>query len=183
MFEVFFKFFAGLMAERGCPMNWGDRISALGFALTAACLLVFAGQGQAQVTSESWMDYDLAGPRGAQRSASWSANYPYFIYRLPTYSMNAATGSSLKAQDNTASIEVLVPAGAKLWFDNNLTRETGTVRYFSTPELQPGRTFKYEVRASWIDDSGRAVTKTQEVSVEAGKRTVVGFDFVVAVAR
>jgi uncharacterized protein (TIGR03000 family) len=157
--------------------------SAMGFALTAACLLVFAGPSQAQTTSESWMDQDFAAIRREQRSESWPANYPYFSYALPTYSMNAATGSSLRANDNTASIEVLVPADAKLWFDDRLTAESGTDRYFTTPELQPGRTYKYQVRAAWIDDTGRAVTKTRDVTVEAGKKTVVGFDFVAAAAR
>jgi uncharacterized protein (TIGR03000 family) len=160
-------------------MFWGNRVSVM----TAACLLVFAGQSQAQVTSESALEYDLAGPRATQNWRSWSTGYPSFIYSLPSYSMNAATRSSLQANDNTASIEVLVPESAKLWFDNNLTRESGTVRYFTTPELQLGKTFHYQVRASWIDDSGHAVNKTQEVSVEAGKRTVVGFDFVAAAAK
>jgi uncharacterized protein (TIGR03000 family) len=160
-----------------------NRISANTLALTAAGLLVFVGQSPAQTMSESWPQYDLAGPRGAQRPGSSSASYPIFRYTAPPYSTNTATASAVRANDNTALIEVRVPAGAKVWFDDHLTVQTGEARYFTTPELQPGRSFKYQVRASWIDDTGLAVTKTREVSVEAGKRTVVGFEFVAAAAR
>ena len=46
---------------------------------------------------------------------------------------------------------------AELWFDQKLTKATGTVRDFVTPELSPGRQYSYEVKAydaSWISSPG-----------------------------
>jgi uncharacterized protein (TIGR03000 family) len=133
-------------------------------------------------TSESWMDEDFARLRRLQCRESCSAGYPYSSYTTQTYAIDA-TGSSLQANVNTTSIVVLVPESAKLWFDDRLTAGSGTERYFTTPELQPHRTYKYQLRVSWIDNSGRAVTRTRDVSVEAGKKTVVVFDFVAEAAR
>jgi len=76
--------------------------------------------------------------------------------------------------DNTALIEVRVPADAEIWFDGTKTTQRGANRLFSTPPLTPGKTFTYEVRASWTVN-GTTTTKTHQVQVEAGKRSWVSF--------
>jgi uncharacterized protein (TIGR03000 family) len=71
-----------------------------------------------------------------------------------------------------ARLEVHVPAGAEVWFDGQKSSETGTVRTFETPVLQPREFSSYEVR---VRRKG-AATDTDEIRhviLRAGeKRTV-----------
>lgn len=74
---------------------------------------------------------------------------------------------------NVAGIRVLVPdANAKVWFDGTLTNQKGTDRLFNTPELAPGGTYSYRIRASWQD--GQQVQE-QVVQVTPGQTVVVDF--------
>ncbi len=74
----------------------------------------------------------------------------------------------------TATINVRVPADAQLWFDSNPTKQSGTMRQFSTPPLEAGKTFTYEIRATWMVD-GTPTTQTRQVQVQAGKQSTVDF--------
>ena len=76
---------------------------------------------------------------------------------------------------NTADVEVRVPEGAEVWFDDYKTATTGTTRVFSTPELTPAdKTFRYEVKARWMEN-GEPVERTRTAEVKAGQRTTVDF--------
>jgi uncharacterized protein (TIGR03000 family) len=75
---------------------------------------------------------------------------------------------------NAASIVVLVPSNAEVWFDGTKTSQTGSDRLFTTPSLTPGNTYSYEIRATWTAN-GAPVTQTRQVQVEAGKRSMVNF--------
>jgi uncharacterized protein (TIGR03000 family) len=77
--------------------------------------------------------------------------------------------------NNTASVEVKVPANAELWFDGQKTNQSGSDRHFVTPALCPGKTFNYEVRATWTDAQGQQVTRTRDVQVQANQSTIVNF--------
>jgi uncharacterized protein (TIGR03000 family) len=77
--------------------------------------------------------------------------------------------------NNTASIDVKVPVNAKLWFDGQKTSQTGSERLFVTPALEPGKTFSYEVRASWLSSDGKQETRTRTVEVHANQSTMVNF--------
>jgi uncharacterized protein (TIGR03000 family) len=78
------------------------------------------------------------------------------------------------ADSNIARVEVRVPPDAELWFDGTKMTQVGPLRTFTTPPLTPGRTFTYEVRASWMAN-GVPVTQTRQITVEAGKRATVDF--------
>jgi uncharacterized protein (TIGR03000 family) len=74
-----------------------------------------------------------------------------------------------------AQIEVIVPdPTATLWFDGRQTSQSGTTRYFDSPDLQPGKTFYYTVRASWTQ-GGQPQTAEQVIEVRAGSQLVVDF--------
>jgi uncharacterized protein (TIGR03000 family) len=75
-------------------------------------------------------------------------------------------------QQNIAHIRVLVPAGAKISFNGVETQQTGTERVFTTPELEPGRSYKYEVRAQW-EAAGKEQSQTREVAFHAGDGVTV----------
>ena len=95
---------------------------------------------------------------------------------VPTYS-RPQTVSTPAESPSTAlpvHIEVRVPAGAEIWFDDEKTVQAGTVRLFVSPPLPPGRDYTYEVRARWRED-GSEVTQSRRVTVRAGQQVSVTF--------
>jgi len=76
--------------------------------------------------------------------------------------------------DNSAQIRVLVPAGAQVWVGGELTSQTGSERVFSSPVIQPGRTYTYEVKARWMQE-GEPVEQVKQVRVQANQTTTVDF--------
>jgi uncharacterized protein (TIGR03000 family) len=82
------------------------------------------------------------------------------VYQSFYRPLNAST-------DNRAHVNVSVPVNAQLWFQDTLTSEKGTARRFESPALVPGKQYRYEVRAQWMEN-GREVTQTQNVDVYAG---------------
>jgi uncharacterized protein (TIGR03000 family) len=75
----------------------------------------------------------------------------------------------------TASVEVYLPnKDAELWFNGVKTQQTGQKREFITPELQPGKSYTYEVRARWMED-GKQYDQTRTVTVRSGAQVVFAF--------
>jgi uncharacterized protein (TIGR03000 family) len=105
-------------------------------------------------------------------------NYPSFSpYGTPSYTVPSQSfyyTPASTAVDNSAMVQVRVPVGAQLWFDDTPTKQTGNMRSFYTPQLEPGHAYKYNVRIRW-EDNGKAVEKTKEIEVRAGKQTDVDF--------
>jgi uncharacterized protein (TIGR03000 family) len=75
-----------------------------------------------------------------------------------------------------AEIVVHVPAGAKVFVEERPTRQTGPDRHFETAELLPGRAYTYAIRAEQ-DRGGRTVSQTKRVTVRAGERATVRFEW------
>ena len=46
-----------------------------------------------------------------------------------------------------ATLVVEVPANARLYINDQMTRQTGQVRTFNSPALEPGRTYAYKLVA------------------------------------
>jgi uncharacterized protein (TIGR03000 family) len=86
---------------------------------------------------------------------SYQSNYP------PSYTA-----------DNSAPVEVRVPVNCQVWFDATKTKQTGSDRFVTPPPLTPGKTFTYEIRATWMVN-GSPTTQTRQVQVEAGKQSLV----------
>jgi uncharacterized protein (TIGR03000 family) len=79
------------------------------------------------------------------------------------------------ARPNTsAHVTAIVPAVAHLWFNGTATTSTGSVREFTTPPLERGNRYTYEVKATW-NENGQEVTQTQQVQVTPGAYVVVSF--------
>lgn len=70
---------------------------------------------------------------------------------------------------NVAAIDVKVPAGAKLWFQGQQTRQAGSLRYFESPQLEKGKTYAYHVKAEWTNEEGQKVERKRTVHVHAGE--------------
>jgi uncharacterized protein (TIGR03000 family) len=71
-----------------------------------------------------------------------------------------------------AKINVTLPENARLTIDNQPTRSTSERRVFVTPDLQPGKTFYYNLKAE-VDRDGKTEVLTQRVTVRAGEESRV----------
>jgi uncharacterized protein (TIGR03000 family) len=106
---------------------------------------------------------------------SYVAFYPpAFPRSSPAAAPAAPVGYSSNA-DNTATVQVEVPADATLWFDGVQTKQTGAMRTFTTPELESGRSYHYDVKARW-EQNGKPVERTRRVEVYPGARATVDFN-------
>jgi uncharacterized protein (TIGR03000 family) len=58
-----------------------------------------------------------------------------------------------KADDPNAALVVAhVPEDASVWFDDEPTRQRGTMRMFQSESLKPDHEYNYKVRVVWFDD-------------------------------
>jgi uncharacterized protein (TIGR03000 family) len=74
----------------------------------------------------------------------------------------------------SALIRVRLPADAELWIGRDKAASGGTVREFTTPELNPERVYCYPIRARWVE-GGFTVEKSLEVRALSGIRVTVDF--------
>jgi uncharacterized protein (TIGR03000 family) len=100
-------------------------------------------------------------------------NTPGIVSVGPNVTMQQS-GYYNPAQSTTASVDVRVPADAKVWFDGTPTTMTGADRVFTSPPLDTGKTYHYEVKAQWMQD-GKPVEKTLSIPVAAGQRSLADF--------
>ena len=111
---------------------------------------------------------------------SWPRLFPFLGLPLLLFlaPVGLPAGQEKKAGDKQppekfATIRVLVPAGAKLTIDDYQTKQTGTERVFQTPELAPGKTFSYTLKATWPSGTGQEIKRMAVARVKAGKVTVI----------
>lgn len=71
-----------------------------------------------------------------------------------------------------ATIQVSLPADAKLTIDDAATTSTSANRTFATPSLETGKEYFYTLKAEIVRD-GKTVTTTRRVAVKAGELTNV----------
>jgi uncharacterized protein (TIGR03000 family) len=96
-------------------------------------------------------------------------------YVAPARSSSTSNGaSSLAALPQSAKLVVELPKDAKLYVDDQPLKSASAKRVFRTPELQPGLSYYYMLRAEVVRD-GKAVSKEQRVIVRAGDETRASF--------
>ena len=72
-------------------------------------------------------------------------------------------------------LTVLVPkADAEVMLGETATVSRGTERVFESPPLDPGTTYRYTVKARWMED-GKMVEQKRDVPVKAGESVKVDF--------
>lgn len=76
------------------------------------------------------------------------------------------------AKKEPGKVTIELPADAKLLFNGAVATGTGTKRTFSTPALEAGQDYGYELTAEVISD-GRVQTVTERVIVRAGETAKV----------
>jgi uncharacterized protein (TIGR03000 family) len=68
---------------------------------------------------------------------------------------------------NAAFIVAHLPEDARIWFEDEPTKQTGTLRQFYSPSLTPGKNYTYTVRVEWPEE-GRWVSQVHSFPVHAG---------------
>ncbi|MEX2168762.1 MAG: TIGR03000 domain-containing protein [Pirellulales bacterium] len=72
-------------------------------------------------------------------------------------------------------LRVIVPADAKVFVNDQLTKATGTERQFVSRGLRGDRQYSYRVRVEFEQD-GQPVTKTETTVLTAGSNELLAFD-------
>jgi uncharacterized protein (TIGR03000 family) len=78
------------------------------------------------------------------------------------------------ATDTTATVLIKAPVDVKVTVDGQATTRGAAEEVFSTPTLEPGRTYRYVFKAEGLRD-GKPVSLTRSVTVQAGKRSEADF--------
>jgi uncharacterized protein (TIGR03000 family) len=79
-----------------------------------------------------------------------------------------AQPGALVVPPDRAMLLVRVPADAKVTIGDQPTQQTGTERVFTTPSLQAGYTYSYEVGATW-KDGGKDRTVRRTIVFQRGQ--------------
>jgi uncharacterized protein (TIGR03000 family) len=77
-------------------------------------------------------------------------------------------------QPTRARITLDVPTDAKVFLDGELLNLAAGKRTFQTPELVPGKTYYYDLRAEVIRD-GRTVAEAQRIVLQPGQMVTASF--------
>jgi len=113
--------------------------------------------------------------RAANSVTAAAYTAPAYPVQSPNYTSIYPVSPPLAvAEAYTAKVEVHVPAEAEIWFEGQKTCQTGTDRTYTSPALDVGDPYVYEVRACWRAD-GKEVRQTRKVTVHAGARVRVDF--------
>jgi uncharacterized protein (TIGR03000 family) len=92
----------------------------------------------------------------------------------PTPVVTKAYAPQLAPPATSATVSVLLPADADLWFQGMKIPQAGTLRRFNTPELNPLLSYSYDVQATWLAE-GRWVSQSQRMLVRAGDHLTLSF--------
>jgi len=82
--------------------------------------------------------------------------------------LTTTTLTATEPRAKPALIDVQLPAAASLSFQGVPMSDTGSQREFQSPPLLPGRSYTYEVRATWRKSDGSEVVRTRQLTVRAG---------------
>jgi uncharacterized protein (TIGR03000 family) len=94
----------------------------------------------------------------------------------PGPSLLTSSTAVLPPRSKMATVDVFVAdAKAEVWFNGTKMPQMGQQRNFTTPEMEAGKQYSYEVRAKWMQN-GMQYDKTRTVTVRAGEQ--VGITFV-----
>jgi uncharacterized protein (TIGR03000 family) len=79
------------------------------------------------------------------------------------------------SNDRPVQIIVRVPENAVVYFNGIKTNETGPVREFVSPAIEPGYDYEYQIQATWKNSNGQDVTRSVTRTVHAGESINVDF--------
>jgi uncharacterized protein (TIGR03000 family) len=86
--------------------------------------------------------------------------------------LSTAGPSAAAAEEAGATVIITLPPDAWVYFDDSPTKQTGAVRTFTTPDLKPGKTYRYRLIAE-VNRHGTSYTLTRKITVRTGETTRV----------
>ncbi len=100
-------------------------------------------------------------------------------YGASTSSSNASASlvSNVDALSDAIYLTVNVPGNAKVFVNGNATTSTGAVRQYVSRGLEPGKSYKFEIRAEVEGVDGTVMTEEKSVAIAAGEREQLQFAF------
>jgi uncharacterized protein (TIGR03000 family) len=104
---------------------------------------------------------------------------------VPTISIdrtNEFRAAEAKPAAAPARLTVEVPEAAKLYVDGTLVNGDAATRNFHTPDLTPGKTFYYDLKAE-VTVNGKTVKEEKRVLVRAGDVVNEAFPKLIAAAK
>jgi uncharacterized protein (TIGR03000 family) len=72
----------------------------------------------------------------------------------------------------TATVNVIVPEGGQVWFDDTLTPSTGSKWVYTSPKLEPGKTYTLKIKARWAE-GGQDRNYDIPLRIVAGDKTTM----------
>jgi uncharacterized protein (TIGR03000 family) len=108
----------------------------------------------------------------------YQSYYPY-QFALPTQPLAArplAVPNRAPPPDKAEVQIFVVDPAAEIWFNGVKMEQTGQERELLTPELTPGKSYTYEVRARWTQN-GKQYERTRSITVRAGEQ--IGLTFAI----
>jgi uncharacterized protein (TIGR03000 family) len=159
-----------------------EKSSTIGLIVLATLLSVSQTQAQQNSTVFPWNSGNGGGTTPQYNTSPQYVTPPVYLPTappaearpLPRPDAGGAEESSFD-ESGRAFIQVRVPSNAEIWFDDDKTKQTGSVREFVSPVLDSDKRFVYNVRARWTAANGQVVDQTRPVKVEAGRRSRVDF--------
>ena len=156
---------------------WRLHSSLAVFALGAMLLATEKAAAQAFGPGHQgphWSGGSSSGGRSyGGRSFTPAPTYAPVISPAPTTSESFF---SAPVRDNrTVLIDVRVPSDAKIWFDDDSTKQTGAERQFVSPPLTLGKYFEYQIRAQW-NENGKKKEQTRRITFQPGDRVQLDFN-------
>lgn len=73
---------------------------------------------------------------------------------------------------SAALIDVMLPSNAEVWINNEKTKQTGGIRSFVTPALDPDRDTTFTLKAKW-QAGDRTVEETRHIALRSGERIML----------
>jgi uncharacterized protein (TIGR03000 family) len=141
--------------------------------LILAAVLLFALPDTSSAASQHSGGFRSAGPSVSVYVPSY-----YAIATVPAVTALAekdyAYGATEEIAYDAVLINVRVPAGAEVRFNGSKTSQTGSLRSFVTPALEPDRDYSYEIRVRWME-AGRPVEGMRKINLRAGDRLTLNF--------
>jgi uncharacterized protein (TIGR03000 family) len=113
------------------------------------------------------------------RVLTWTIFGLGFVLVVLVALLASLTGRPLFAQTGSgvrSKVKVTLPvATAELYIETKLTKTTGLVREFDTPDVENGKRYEYELKAVWKPDDETTITRTRTIKFSGGEEVTLDF--------
>lgn len=186
--------YGGCYGGMGMGMGWGGCYGGMGMGWGGGCGGWGGGYGGGMRTSWGGWGYGNSGYALGNNPYGFN-NYAYSpmmsTWGTPITSTwgtpNVSTGGTMfnpatqsfylnPARANEATIIVHLPNDALLKIEDQQMQSQSNTRVFTSPPLEPGKTYTYTLRAE-VNRDGKTVTDQRSVDVRAGQTSEVSINF------